>query len=98
MPQGDGNIPATPGQHTPVAPGWTCGSCGADWPCAAKRELLLREYGVDRAMLSVYLGACLAAAAEDLRALGSGTLQERFFGWLPPRSRRAELPPRPKKG
>lgn len=76
------------GEHAPVSPDWTCGSCGADWPCEAKRVRLLSEYGVDRAMLSVYLGACLAAAAEDLRAHGPAALQKRFFGWLPPRPRK----------
>ncbi|GIJ25853.1 hypothetical protein Vqi01_10150 [Micromonospora qiuiae] len=79
---------AAPGEHAPVSPDWTCGSCGADWPCEVKRDRLLSEYGTDRAMLSVYLGSCLAAAAEDLGARGSTTLQERFFGWLPPRPKK----------
>ncbi len=87
-PEGDGSAAAAPGEHAPVSPDWTCGSCGADWPCEVKRDRLLIEYGADRAMLSVYLGACLAAAAEDLRARGSTTLQERFFGWLPPRPKK----------
>jgi hypothetical protein len=80
--------PGRAGEHAPVTPEWTCGICGAEWPCAPKREQLLIEYGVDRPMLSVYLGACLAAAAEDLHLAGSTSLQERFFGWLPPRPRR----------
>ncbi|MDG4793426.1 hypothetical protein [Micromonospora sp. WMMD1082] len=75
------------GEHAPVTPDWTCGTCGADWPCQPKRDQLLTEYGADRAMLSVYLGACLAAAAEDLHAGGSTSLQDRFFGWLPRRRR-----------
>ncbi|MFD1081644.1 hypothetical protein [Micromonospora andamanensis] len=45
-------------------------------------------------MLSVYLGACLAAAAEDLHIAGSTSLQDRFFGWLPPRAKTA-VSPRP---
>ncbi len=73
------------GEHAPRTPDWTCGTCGAEWPCQPKRDRLLTEYGVDRAMLSVYLGACLAAAAEDLHAPGATSLQDRFFGWLPRR-------------
>ena len=49
-------------EHVPTTPGWNCGSCGEEWPCATKRGRLLAEYGGDRAMLSVYLGSCLAAA------------------------------------
>ncbi|WP_346776059.1 hypothetical protein [Micromonospora sp. HNM0581] len=54
----------------------------------SKRRQLLAEYGADRAMLSIYLGSCLAAAAEDLPVAGATSLQDRFFGWLPRRSRR----------
>ncbi|MEV6815866.1 hypothetical protein [Micromonospora sp. NPDC051296] len=79
-----GNAPVAR-EHAPVTPDWTCGTCGADWPCEPKRDRLLTEYGEDRAMLSVYLGACLAAAAEDLHAPGATSLRNRFFGWLPRR-------------
>ncbi|PZF99165.1 hypothetical protein [Micromonospora deserti] len=71
------------GEHAPVTPGWTCGTCGAEWPCGPKRRQLLAEYHVDRAMLSVYLGSCLAAATQDLHAPPGTCLQERFIGWLP---------------
>ncbi|MFG1776302.1 hypothetical protein ACGFIR_04855 [Micromonospora sp. NPDC049051] len=71
------------GEHAPLAPDWTCDTCGADWPCAVKRSRLLEEYRVDRAMLSVYLGSCLAAAAQDLPAPSGTSLQGRFIGWLP---------------
>jgi hypothetical protein len=84
---GGGAPPRRAGEHAPLTPDWMCDTCGAEWPCASKREQLLTEYGVDRAMLSVYLGSCLAAAAEDLHAGGSRSLQERFFGWLPRRPR-----------
>ncbi|MFV2103307.1 hypothetical protein [Micromonospora sp. LOL_024] len=85
-----GTAPQTQvGEHAPVAPDWTCGTCGAVWPCEPKQDRLLTEYGADRAMLSVYLGACLAAAAADLHASGSTSLQDRFFGWLPRRPRRS---------
>ncbi|MTK01455.1 hypothetical protein [Micromonospora sp. CP22] len=86
MAEADGSTP--PGradEHAPVTPGWMCGTCDAQWPCEPKREQLLAEYGMDRAMLSVYLGACLASAVEDLHAAGSTSLQDRFFGWLPRR-------------
>ncbi|MFY1619227.1 hypothetical protein [Micromonospora sp. WMMD736] len=75
--------------HAPTTPGWNCGSCGDEWPCATKRDRLLAEYGGDRAMLSVYLGSCLAAAAEDLRAAPVMSLQDRFIGWLPRGTRRS---------
>jgi hypothetical protein len=38
---------------------------------------------VDRATLTVYLGACLAAATEDLKGPPGTNLQDRFIGWLP---------------
>ncbi|MFI7575062.1 hypothetical protein [Micromonospora sp. NPDC049497] len=69
--------------HIPLTPDWTCGRCGEDWPCPPKRSQLLHEYGVDRAMLTVYLGSCLAAATEDLKGLPGTNLQDRFIGWLP---------------
>ncbi|MFG2063834.1 hypothetical protein ACGFIK_20720 [Micromonospora sp. NPDC048871] len=81
-------VATTLGDHAPVVPGWTCGTCGADWPCEQKRARLLSEYAADPAMLSVYLAACLAAATEDLHRCGSTSLQGRFLGWLPRRPRR----------
>jgi hypothetical protein len=72
-----------PDEHAPITPEWTCGTCGEDWPCATKRDRLLAEYQVDRASLSVYLGACLAAAGDDLRAAPVAALQDRFIGWVP---------------
>ncbi len=74
---------STTGGHAPVTPGWHCGTCGDEWPCASKREQLLAEHPVDRAMLSVYLGSCLAVAAQDLHAPAGTSLQDRFIGWLP---------------
>ncbi|MEH1100411.1 hypothetical protein [Micromonospora sp. CPCC 205561] len=70
-------------EHAPLTPGWTCGTCGAAWPCPDKRNRLLEEYQLDRAMLSVYLGACLAAAAQDLQASPGTSLHDRFIGWMP---------------
>ncbi|MGK5675253.1 hypothetical protein ACSNOB_20720 [Micromonospora sp. URMC 106] len=76
--------PASPVDgHAPLAPTWACGTCGADWPCAAKRARLLAEFEVDPAMLSVYLASCLAAAARDLPPVSGVSLQDRFIGWLP---------------
>ncbi len=72
-----------PDEHAPVTPNWTCGTCGDEWPCTTKRTRLLEEYQVDRASLSVYLGACLAAASQDLRAAPVSSLQNRFIGWVP---------------
>ncbi|NJP32826.1 hypothetical protein HCJ94_12710 [Micromonospora sp. HSS6-12] len=74
---------STAGEHAPSPPEWTCGTCGADWPCEPKRDLLLREYRLDRGMLAVYLGSCLAAATQDLPPPAGTSLQDRFMGWLP---------------
>ncbi|MER7415456.1 hypothetical protein ABT346_01485 [Micromonospora peucetia] len=74
---------STTDDHAPLTPGWSCATCGAEWPCAPKRARLLEEYRADRAMLSVYLGSCLAAAAEDLPPSRGPSLQDRFIGWLP---------------
>lgn len=79
---------ALPGDHLPVVPGWNCDTCGAEWPCATKRSRLLREYAAERAALSVYLGSCLAVAAEELRASPVRSLQDRFTGWLPRQPKR----------
>lgn len=70
-------------EHAPYTPDWTCGTCGAEWPCEPKRDLLLKEYQLDRAMLSVYLGSCLAVASQDLSVPAGTSLQDRFIGWLP---------------
>jgi hypothetical protein len=72
-----------PDEHAPVTPDWICGSCGDEWPCDTKRSRLLTEYRADRASLSVYLGSCLAAAADDLRSAPIASLQDRFIGWVP---------------
>lgn len=69
--------------HAPSSPDWTCGTCGDDWPCETKRAFLLNEYRSDRAMLTVYLGSCLAAATQDLPSPVGASLQDRFIGWLP---------------
>ncbi|MEU5938471.1 hypothetical protein ABZ807_04660 [Micromonospora sp. NPDC047548] len=74
-----------PDEHVPMTPAWTCDSCGEEWPCPTKRTRLLREYAVDRASLSVYLGSCLAVATTDLYALPVTSLQDRFIGWVPRR-------------
>ncbi len=74
--------PSSAKDHAPSTPDWTCGTCGAEWPCETKRDLLLEEYRKDRAMLTVYLGSCLATATHDLPTAGP-SLQERFMGWLP---------------
>ena len=70
-------------EHVPMTPGWTCGSCGEEWPCAEKRARLLTEFQADRASLNVYLGSCLAAASADLPATPGASLRARFIGWVP---------------
>ncbi|MGS2614131.1 hypothetical protein ACVCAH_06315 [Micromonospora sp. LZ34] len=78
---------ASPTDHLPLIPAWSCDTCGADWPCATKRARLLEEYHGGGPALGVYLGSCLAAAAQDLRGTPVRALQTRFTGWLPRQSR-----------
>ena len=41
--------------HLPVTPAWTCGGCGADWPCQTRRRELRAEYDQARVSLALYL-------------------------------------------
>ncbi|WP_431926637.1 flavin reductase [Micromonospora wenchangensis] len=68
--------------HHPVPPAWTCGGCGADWPCRPGRRQLLAEYREGRVALALYLAAQLAAAGRDLARLPAGELHHRFLGWI----------------
>ncbi|MEU7994095.1 hypothetical protein AB0B83_01975 [Micromonospora sp. NPDC049060] len=88
MTAGSEPSPSPVDAHVPSTPGWTCGTCGADWPCETKRSRLLEEYQFDRPMLSVYLGSCLAAATQDLPPVPGTSLQDRFIGWLSREPRR----------
>ncbi|TYC06499.1 flavin reductase [Micromonospora sp. WP24] len=65
----------------PVAPAWTCGCCGADWPCQIRRRELRAEYDRAPVSLALYLAAQLVDAAEDLAHLSAGHLHYRFLGW-----------------
>jgi hypothetical protein len=68
--------------HHPVAPGWSCGGCGAEWPCDTRRRELLAEYDSAPVSLGLYLGDHLIDAAQDLADIPAGYLHFRFLGWL----------------
>ncbi|WP_230415519.1 hypothetical protein [Micromonospora tarapacensis] len=77
-------LPARLGdQHVPLRPAWTCGSCEPDtpWPCAPARVRLGEHYGRDRVALSMFVGALLTAALDDLPAADPGRLTVRFTAW-----------------
>lgn len=67
--------------HGPVLPLWTCGGCAGPWPCGTRRRELLAEFDGARVSLSIYMGACLVCAAEDLSWYPAGCLHRRFVGW-----------------
>lgn len=68
--------------HGPVLPVWTCGGCGAPWPCASRRQELRAEFDGAPVSLGLYMGAYLVWAAEDLVWLPAGELHRRFVGWV----------------
>jgi hypothetical protein len=68
--------------HNPVTPAWTCGGCGAEWPCLTRRRELHAEFAGATVSLAIYLGSYFAAAAPDLRYAPAGLLHQRFVGWV----------------
>ncbi|MGK5441078.1 hypothetical protein ACSNN7_04490 [Micromonospora sp. URMC 105] len=68
--------------HGPVPPVWSCGGCGAPWPCPTRRRELRAEYADAPVSLALYLGAQLVRATEDLSGTPAGALHRRFLGWL----------------
>ncbi|MBM0231548.1 hypothetical protein JNW91_06520 [Micromonospora sp. STR1_7] len=68
--------------HQPVSPLWSCGCCGADWPCEPGRRELLAEYDGCRLSLTVYLAAQLVVATQHLACVPAGHLHHRFLGWV----------------
>ncbi|MER7002058.1 hypothetical protein ABT297_03295 [Dactylosporangium sp. NPDC000555] len=69
--------------HIPARPTWRCTGCAEPWPCGAKREQLVAEYGDNPAELRTLMALRVADAAEDLRQFGAEQLWDRFLGWLP---------------
>ncbi|PWR14203.1 hypothetical protein DKT69_17530 [Micromonospora sicca] len=69
--------------HAPVVPIWTCGGCGAPWPCRTRRHELRAEYQGAPTSLALYMGSCLVAATQDMGWAPAGLLHRRFLGWLP---------------
>jgi hypothetical protein len=67
--------------HGPVLPLWTCGGCGAPWPCATRKQELQAEFEDATVSLALYMGAYLVSAAEDLVWIPAGYLHRRFLGW-----------------
>lgn len=68
--------------HEPVLPIWSCGGCGAPWPCPTRRQELRAEFAEAPVSLALYLGAQLVSASEDLSWVPAGRLHRRFLGWL----------------
>ncbi|SCL48783.1 hypothetical protein GA0070606_1363 [Micromonospora citrea] len=68
--------------HGPVLPVWSCGGCGAPWPCRTRRQELRAEFAGAPMSLALYMGAQFVRAAEDLTWAPAGTLHRRFLGWL----------------
>jgi hypothetical protein len=67
--------------HLPVLPLWSCGGCGAPWPCAPRRKELRAEFEDAPMSLVLYLNSYLAWAAHDLAWVSAGDLYRRFVGW-----------------
>ncbi len=67
--------------HLPVKPAWSCGGCGADWPCQTRRRELRAEYDRAPVSMALYLAAQLVDAAQDLAHVPAGNLHHRFLGW-----------------
>jgi hypothetical protein len=67
--------------HLPVTAAWTCGGCGADWPCQTRRRELRAEYDGAPVSLALYLATQLVNATHDLPEIAAGHLHHRFLGW-----------------
>ncbi|GHJ13193.1 hypothetical protein TPA0908_11880 [Micromonospora sp. AKA38] len=68
--------------HVPVLPAWSCGGCGAPWPCATRRHELRVEFAGVPLSLALYMGSYLVWATEDLTWVSAGLLHRRFLGWV----------------
>ncbi|MET7962508.1 hypothetical protein ABZ356_23815 [Micromonospora zamorensis] len=68
--------------HDPVLPIWSCGGCGAPWPCFTRRRELSAEFGEAPVSLALYMGAQLVRASADLTWAPAGALHRRFLGWV----------------
>lgn len=69
-------------EHLPERPEWVCETCGDDWPCAAAREWLRKEYAEDPSALSVLMW--LRMDDWIMEAAGPGPLKnawDRFLAW-----------------
>ena len=67
--------------HDPTRPGWTCGSCGRDWPCDPAREQLVDEHRGDRIGLTIRMGNMLIDATHDGLSGRPEELYDRFVTW-----------------
>ncbi|MET7802977.1 flavin reductase [Micromonospora chersina] len=68
--------------HLAVTPAWTCGGCGADWPCRTRQRELRAEYDSAPVSLALYLATQLVNATQDLTNVPAGHLHHRFLGWI----------------
>ena len=75
-------------EHVATRPGWTCGACCEEWPCAPAKVQLCEEYSGSDGRLFLYLALCMwEAFADGLCAAVQRQhpvppiLRERFLDW-----------------
>jgi len=74
-------------EHLARRPSWDCLVCEQPWPCAVAKVDLAEQFARWPAQLTLYLGATMYEAIEDMRAGAGGSpagLGERFLGWTAP--------------
>jgi hypothetical protein len=76
-------------EHLATQPGWACGVCGEEWPCAPAKIQLSEEYADNEGALLVYLGKCMWDAFRDGQCPPHEsnlpyppTLRIRFIDWV----------------
>lgn len=78
--------------HAPLRPLWNCRGCGAVWPCADARLLMVNQYRDATATMCIYLSGMFHEAVRDLYRLNPydapepKALFDRFFGWVSKRT------------
>ena len=73
-------------EHQPTRPDWLCGGCQEPWPCWAAKDELRAHFSGDRSGLTMALAVDVADALNDLTAVSTRDVVERFVGWLPRRN------------
>nr|MDT0662261.1 flavin reductase [Micromonospora sp. DSM 115978] len=89
--------------HGPSRPGWTCVSCGDEWPCGSRKRQLRELFEGSRASLANYMSGYLKDAIVDLDGLAPEQVFNRMLGWCrrpssDRRRTRPDLDPRTRMG